>query len=157
MTTLIARWRALRPGTKGSAVALALVPGALGFLASARCPMGAKQGAAVPFRPPAWAFGVVWPALYLALGVAWSLTAFARSTCYWHMVPYAACVAALTAYLPLRACWGRRKEALWAIAVAALAASYCVAVSEQAARLLLLPLIGWLLFAALISAAEMRT
>lgn len=153
------RWLALQPAAKAASVALALVPGALGYIAASRCPMRASQGSAVPFKPPGWVFGVVWPLLYLALGVAWSMTAFTGSTrAWWRGAPYVACVAALTAYLPLRACAAnRRKEALWAVAAAALAAAYCMEVSEPAARLLLLPLVAWLMFATLLSAAEMMT
>jgi tryptophan-rich sensory protein len=119
--------------------------------------MGRSQGAAVPFRPPPWAFGVAWPLLYLALGLAWALellkdeTAGAPSL---RWLPFALCTAALTAYLPLRSCLRMKKEALWCIALAALFAAYAIALSGTAARLLLLPLLAWLCFAAAMSIAE---
>ena len=32
-----------------------------------------NSGEKVPFRPPGWVFGVVWPILYILTGYAWSL------------------------------------------------------------------------------------
>jgi tryptophan-rich sensory protein len=158
---------------------LVLVPGAAGFAASAACPMRRDDGAAIPFRPPAWVFGVAWPLLYLSFGKAWFLAAAAAvdgakldapvllgaaAVC----LPYAVCTAAMTAWIPMRApvCRGRslrpqraaekkRSEvrAFWLLLLALFAAIFAASLPGQpaAAGLLVLPLVCWLVAATLMS------
>ena len=45
-------------------------PMVAGFGVSLFCKMG-KSGTNVKFRPPPYIFGIVWPILYLLLGLSW--------------------------------------------------------------------------------------
>ena len=36
-------------------------------------PIDKETGKEIPFRPPSWVFGVVWPVLLLLLGYSWTL------------------------------------------------------------------------------------
>ena len=49
------------------------IPLITGYASSAICRMedSGKSGENVLFRPPAAAFGIVWPILYILMGVAW--------------------------------------------------------------------------------------
>lgn len=94
---------------------LVLVPAAAGFAASAACPMRKNDGKTIPFRPPAWVFGFIWPVLYITFGAAWFLAASSAIDGAKALdatvllgaaavsLPYAVCTAAMTAWLPLRA------------------------------------------------------
>jgi len=48
-----------------------LTPMATSAIASAFCPTKSSAGVEVPSRPPAFVFGIVWPILYLILGITW--------------------------------------------------------------------------------------
>jgi tryptophan-rich sensory protein len=152
---------------------LALVPGAAGWAVSAAYPMRRDDGAEIPFRPPAWFFGAVWPNLYLAFGTAWFLAAAhnagSPAKAALASVPYLACTALLAAWIPVRApaCRGRaeaaeaeyrvkRKHAFWLLLAAASAAALCTVMECQpaAARLLSLSLLCWLCVASAMSAWE---
>jgi tryptophan-rich sensory protein len=52
-------------------------PMVLGFVVSRLCPDAGRSDAAeavLPAQPPGWVFGVVWPVLYLCIGVVWVLS-----------------------------------------------------------------------------------
>lgn len=43
------------------------------YIVSAYYPIGKNAGKEVPFRPPAYVFGIVWPILLLLIGYSWTL------------------------------------------------------------------------------------
>ena len=43
------------------------------YLAGSFYPVGKEVGKDIPFRPPGWVFGVVWPVLLLLIGYSWTL------------------------------------------------------------------------------------
>jgi len=43
------------------------------YLVGAFYPVGKEAGKDIPFRPPSWVFGVVWPILLLLIGYSWVL------------------------------------------------------------------------------------
>ena len=50
-----------------------LIPLISGYTMSLICPMKKESGSNIPARPPAWVFGVVWPILYILMGLSWVL------------------------------------------------------------------------------------
>ena len=48
-----------------------LTPGLSGIGMNRVCPVQSSAGVDNPARPPAWVFGVVWPVLYILIGLAW--------------------------------------------------------------------------------------
>ena len=48
-----------------------LFPLVSGYLTTFFCPMQKNTGSKVKFRPPAYIFKIVWPILYLLIGLAW--------------------------------------------------------------------------------------
>tara|TARA_Y100000748_G_scaffold304022_1_gene311349 strand:- start:1733 stop:2125 length:393 start_codon:yes stop_codon:yes gene_type:complete len=43
------------------------------YLINAFYPVGKEAGKNIPFRPPSWVFGVVWPILLILIGYSWTL------------------------------------------------------------------------------------
>ena len=43
------------------------------YLVGAFYPVGKEAGKDIPFRPPSWVFGVVWPILLILIGYSWTL------------------------------------------------------------------------------------
>jgi tryptophan-rich sensory protein len=126
--------------------ALVLLPGALGYAASAICPPTERAGAGVPFRPPPIAFAIVWPILYALLG--WSMY-LAKGNC---LAAHLVLTAMITAWIPLTACAGRHVEGVWLLVACVLAAGYTIALGDRFTAILLLPLATWLSFATLLAA-----
>ena len=48
-----------------------IYPMLIGYIVSYKCKMGKDSGKTVKFRPPGYVFGIVWPILYILLGLSW--------------------------------------------------------------------------------------
>jgi len=113
------------------------VPGLLISITSILCPVAKTAGVNVPFRPPGWVFGVVWPILYVTTGMAWSrtkldmeFTILTALLCYW-LVTYS--------------CNNDKTSGRNVLIVATLYSYYMLYTMNS--RLLFLPLSMWLTFA----------
>lgn len=125
------------------------MPAALGFGASWACPMSSLSGSRVPFRPPPFVFGVVWPILYGMLGYSSYLSARDPVRLSIHV----ALSLMLAAWVVLDSCMGRVKEGVWLLLASVLVCCYAIAADEgRQTAMLLLPLAAWLSFATLMSA-----
>lgn len=134
-------------------MAITLLPGALGFASAALCPVDKGAGSSVWFRPPPIAFGIVWTVLYALLGYSAYLASWSTA----RLALHALLSLMLAAWMPLHSgsCAGRKREALWLISLSALLCCYVIATDGSLTTMyLLLPLLGWLCFAALISAMD---
>ena len=100
----------------------------------------------VPFQPPPWVFGVVWPILYVTTGISWVLTQ--------RDIPYsilsALCCSWLVSYVCLRR---KRLSALILCSTTLLATTTSIALFrvQQTGSLLLVPLAVWTAFASYIN------
>jgi benzodiazapine receptor len=136
----------------GRLMLVAALPAALGYGASLACrlPRGSSDG--VPFRPPPWVFGAVWPVLYALLGLAWYATASSGGLWGWASLAYAATTALLTLWQVTYSCLRRTREAVFVLLASVLSTSYCVALSGRRERLMVIPLLVWTSFATLMNA-----
>ena len=132
------------------AMPVVLFPAIIGYGLSWVCPVGKGHDtseSAIPFRPPAWVFGVVWPVLYILLGVSLFLSLSDPILLSLH----ALIVLALAAWIPVTSCWGMKREGMWILVACVLACAYAMLLSKRSA-LLLAPLLVWVSFAVLMSA-----
>ena len=129
---------------------LVAAPAVLGYAASWLCPIPPREyGTYASFTPPGWVFGLVWPVLYLLLGLSWRRNATDPT-----LSPlYALVVALLTAWAPVTYCAGWGDAGIWLMVSAALAAGYCMVLGSTRDRLMVLPLVAWLAFATVLAAA----
>lgn len=130
------------------------VPGLMISITSLLCPVTKTSGVNVPFRPPGWVFGVVWPILYVTTGMAWSrtkldmeFTILTTLLCYW-LVTYS--------------CNNDKTSGRNVLIVTTLYSYYMLYTMKS--RILFLPLSMWLTFATylnfnevLISSSSPRT
>ena len=127
-------WRLIAPGAAVTATSV---------LTSLSCGDLSSAGEGVPFRPPPWVFGVVWPVLYVTTGVAWSQS---RSD-----VLYAIVTALLCLWLLLYSCGGGAGRVAAAVTAAAAAA---MSVYLSTGSLWAMPLAAWLSFATALNVTE---
>jgi translocator protein len=114
-----------------------------GAITSTFCTPLTDSGENVPFRPPGWVFSVVWPILYVCLGVSWYLGG--------HDTEHAILLASLCLWLPVYQC---RKEKFCASLILLLSVSLSIFLSHRMfleqktlSASCLVPLCVWLLFA----------
>ena len=147
-------YRAIAPGGLSALlrpeIALVAVPAAVGYALSAACEM--PSSAEIPFRPPAWAFGVVWPVLYLLLGVAWFRTASSAGFLSFSSASYLLTTALLGLWLVVYSCLRQTRNAVFVLLASVLSVAFNLALSGPTERLMLIPLMVWLCFATLMNA-----
>lgn len=135
-------------------MSVVLLPTAISTVCGAVCPMRRDAGGAVRARPPSWAFGVVWPLLFLGLG-------FVLLTCEnkWPAL-------ALTILLPLwqlvyaKGCGDAPRTAAWLLvacaAVALIGLAYAATYREHVGIVVLGALAAWLLFAQQLAVLDLQ-
>ena len=135
-----------------------LLPMIACFTASAVCPIGKNAGRSVVFRPPAWVFGIVWFCITIALGISWVLASkHVGSLPTWGVnTIYAAVVAFLVLWIIQYGCNDNKIAAMWTFVPLIMTALMCAVTGSTGSRLLVCPLIAWLLFAMLLGATELN-
>ena len=133
------------------------LPSLLGFFVSSlpNCQPGSHAGSVVKFRPPGYVFGIVWPILYLLLGSAWVYT-IKKLKNRWVDLFYGAIVFFLTSWIVVYGCYDNKKGGVYAIFLGLLATLMATQISELPSRLMLTPLVVWLIFAGLLNAFEVQ-
>jgi len=140
-------------------VAIELLGGLSGWLANSGYGNGWFDGLEKPaFMPPGWTFGVVWPLLYAMLGVALAMVVVEPPSDRRRLalVLFFAQLALNLAWSPVFFAAHDIALAKWIIfvmaALAAAAAGQFVRIRREAG-ILLIPYLGWLVFAATLNAA----
>lgn len=122
------------------------------YAVMSQCNIDKKAGSVVKFRPPAWVFGVVWPMLFLCLGYSFVLTSRTKEFVYF----YPALILSLALWSYVYVCKEDKKGGAWVILVSIICAFLCYTIASGVGKLLLCPLIGWLLFALLMNTTEVQ-
>jgi len=127
------------------AALVVLLPSGLSLVASSVCPMAKESGSPVRARPPALAFGILWPLLFLGLGLA-----LLRADTKWPVL-------ALVALLPLwqvlyvKSCGDNRRAAAWlliaCVAFGVIGLCFATVQRDRWSIVALGALLAWLVFA----------
>ena len=144
---------------------LALV---LGFALSAipRCRIQSRnQATLVKFQPPSGAFPVVWTILYVLFGISWVLAATDPNALVAANTPhatwpvdgiYGATALTLAAWVVVYGCMGHKYAGVFVIAVAIGLTLLALNIVSVRSRLLLVPLLVWLVLALLLNTTEVQ-
>ena len=124
-----------------------------GYLASAVCGMSKDSGSSVKFRPPGWVFGIMWPILYLLLGIAWVASSRKNSL---NSIPYAVLTALLVGWILTYSCAENVNNGVFVILAAVMCALVCFSLGPKISKICIAPLIGWLIFAMMMNAVEVQ-
>ena len=133
-----------------------LLPMFMGYLTSSVCwdkTNSKRAGQSVSFRPPAKVFGIVWPILYVLLGLSWIIsTANARGT----MIDFSfvLIIVFLTSWIIVYGCNKNKIGGVYVIACSMGSVILAMNMAPLEARLMLVPLLTWLMLALLLNAFE---
>jgi benzodiazapine receptor len=130
---------------------LLVAPFVSGYSASAICGMDETAGKDVSFRPPGWVFAVVWPILYVLLGISWVV---AHRLDPMNSFAYGVLTLLLVLWLFTYSCAGNKDFAMYVLLESIIAVLACMYVGNTTSRLLILPVVLWLVFATVLNAAE---
>lgn len=133
------------------------IPMILGAIAAAMCKIPKDAGKSVGFRPPGWVFSLVWPLLYIMVGISWYISIKSSK---FHNAIIDTCFAVLNVIL---CCWviiygcvNNKTLGVYIIAASILMCLLTMIVihHNKLSLALLSPLLVWLIFALLLNAFE---
>tara|TARA_Y100000389_G_scaffold157418_3_gene158548 strand:+ start:2525 stop:2956 length:432 start_codon:yes stop_codon:yes gene_type:complete len=126
-----------------------LLPMISGYTMAMFCKPNKSSGQVVKFRPPAWVFGIVWPILYILLGIAW-VNSKQLSLLYFILILF------LNLWLYVYACRENKIGGVFVIFLSILSLLYIFVSVSKTIKYYLVPLLVWLLFAGLINIVEVQ-
>jgi benzodiazapine receptor len=115
--------------------------------------MDETSGETVKFRPPAWVFGVVWPILYILLGISWVIASRQNKL---NSIIYGLITLLLMSWIIFYSCEKDKKSSVYILICSIMAAFACISVGNNVSKILISPLIGWLIFALMMNAQEIQ-
>ena len=129
----------------------------LGYVSSIFCNTGKNAGANIKARPPAFVFGIVWPILYICLGLAW----FNMKKVKYVNILFIINALLGSLWLYLYGCKTQKRNALYTIIVMLLWAvilyTYALQTKNYLSSYLIIPYAIWLLFAMMLNFQEVNS
>ena len=126
---------------------------ALGYLVSKHCKMGKGSGNNVKFRPPSYLFGIVWPILYILLGLSW-INSYKKNTTIDRL--FFGLSILLAAWIIVYSCMNDKKSAIYILLLILLFIVLLMIMIPQKSKLLLSPLLIWIVFATFLNTTEVQ-
>lgn len=135
-----------------------IIPGLFGFGAASFCNIESDSGEVVRFRPPSWVFSVMWPILYLLLGLSWytAKQSIKRKNEQLIDVVYFLLVVLLCLWIFIYSCQGNKKEAILVLILCIAVLFMIFALAPLTSKLLICPLIAWIIFATIMNCFEVQ-
>lgn len=133
-------------------ILIIFIPLLFSFVISFLCPMSRDSGASIMARPPGFVFGIVWPILYIMVGLSW----YYAKTEYTSVISIMFMINLMFNYLwvYLYSCRGNKLYALWDIIlmiISTLGLIIYLTKINIISSMLLIPYFGWLLFASMLN------
>ena len=133
-----------------------LIPLISGYTMSLLCPMKKESGSNIPARPPAWVFGVVWPILYILMGLSWVLLRKEKDKTIVDIL-FFLLIIALNSWLFAYSCLKKKKIALYILLISLV---FVLAIWGYSIGTIymfyLTPLVVWLIFACMLNFTEIN-
>lgn len=123
-------------------------PGTAITLTNYICKTSPLSGSSVKFRPPGWVFALIWPFLYVLIGVTWWMSERDQE--------FSILIGLLCAWLVLYNCNEKKKLARNILIITTLFTYYLLYTFDKTERLTFAPLALWLTFATYLNYMEVR-
>ena len=131
------------------------IPSLMGYITSYFCNVGESSGKNIPFRPPGWVFGVVWPILYLLFGLSWYFSILYKGDNNLQVnMLYLLLSSLLCIWIIIYGCYNNKKFGIYILLLSLLNILIIYTIVNIKSKLLLTPLMIWLLFATLLNIFE---
>jgi translocator protein len=124
-----------------------------GYLVSLKCKMS-KSGNNIRFRPPGYVFGIVWPILYILLGLSWINSEYKKDKIIDGL--YFGLSTLLALWIVIYSCYKSKKGALFIMMLSILAIVFLMILVPKKSQLYLAPLEVWLLYALLMGITDIQ-
>ena len=124
-----------------------------GFVVSKFCKME-RSGVNVKFRPPPYVFGIVWPILYILLGLSWINSNPDKNMNI--EIMFFTLSSLLAYWVVVYACQKNKKNAVFVMLAIILNIALLMVQIPKKSQLYLVPLAVWIFFAMLLSTTELQ-
>lgn len=132
-----------------------IIPSLLGYGTSLICKVQKDSGSKVNFRPPPVVFSIVWPILYILFGLSWYYSR--QKDQIYTDIFYSILTVLLTSWIVVYSCNNNKKLGVYILALAFTVSIACYTIAvDKKSKLMIVPLIGWLLFATLLNIFEIQ-
>ena len=131
-----------------------IIPGLLGFISAMFCNVKKDSGSNVSFRPPAIAFSIVWPILYILLGLSWFYSR--KENQILSDIFYISLILILCLWIFVYSCKNNKKTGVYILVISIIFALLSYTIAPLNSKIMIVPLIGWLFFATLLNMFEVK-
>ena len=128
----------------------------IGYLVSLKCKMNNRSGSSVKFRPPSYIFGIVWPILYLLIGLSWIKSTNTISLRDSTDLLFISLSLLLGFWIIVYSCMNNKLGSLYVMFFIILNLLFLMILIPKKSKLLLAPLCVWLAYATLILATDIQ-
>ena len=128
------------------------VPSLLGYGTAMFFKIGNQAGENVSFRPPAIVFSIVWPILYILLGLSWYFSRQKKTLL--SDIFYISLIIFLSMWIVVYS--NNKKNAIYILLLSIVFALLSYTVADLKGKLLITPLIVWLIFATILNIFEVQ-
>ncbi len=128
------------------------VPSLLGYGTAMFFKIGNQAGENVSFRPPAIVFSIVWPILYILLGLSWYFSRQKKPLL--SDIFYISLIIFLSLWIVIYS--NNKKNAIYILLLSIVFALLSYTVADLKGKLLITPLIVWLIFATILNIFEVQ-
>lgn len=131
-----------------------IIPGLLGYGTSMLCGIQSNSGVIVSIRPPPIIFMIVWPILYIMLGLSWYYSRKIKTLLT--DIFYGLLVFLLSLWIIIYSCQNNKIGGVYILMLSIVFSLLSYTIGDLTSQLLIVPLIGWLLFATLLNIFEVQ-
>lgn len=131
-----------------------IIPSILGYGTAMFCGVQSSSGIVVPIRPPPVVFSIVWPILYIMLGVSWYYSRKIKTLL--SDIFYGTLVFLLSLWIIIYSCENNKLGGVYILILSIVFSLLSYTVGDLTSQLLIVPLIGWLLFATILNVFEVQ-
>ena len=131
-----------------------ILPSLLGYGTAMFCKVNKDSGATVSLRPPPIVFSIVWPILYLMLGFSWFYARQNKNITA--DIFYTTLIILLSTWLIVYSCSNNKKMGIYVLVLSVIVSLFACTLGNFQSRILILPLIAWLIFATILNIMEVR-